>query len=249
MKDVLRCWGLALLVGGGQAQAAEPLRMVSDAWPPFTSRELPNDGLATAIVREVLAHAGYRSRYYEVPWARVLYGVQRGDYDLVINARYTEERERYGLFSDAYLYSNARFLRRVGSGIGFAGLDSLRPHSIAVVRGYAYAPAFDRKTDLQRLEVKGFRVAARMLAAGRVQLSLEDERVADYHFQRDLRDIRDQLEFVDPPLARVGLHILVRRSHPQADEIVRRFNASLRALQADGSYRQLFIRQGEPLSD
>ena len=42
--------GLLLLT---QAEAAEKLRLVADAWPPFTDATLVNGGVATDIVSQV----------------------------------------------------------------------------------------------------------------------------------------------------------------------------------------------------
>jgi polar amino acid transport system substrate-binding protein len=131
-----------------------------------------------------------------------------------------------------------------GMPIEFSGLDSLQPHSIAVVRGYSYDSAFDAAQGLSKVPVLEFVMGARMLAAGRVQLTLEDELVAQYHLNRDLREIRDSVEFVEAPLSENGLHILVRRSHPLHQQIVREFNASIQAMREDGSYRRIFQRHG-----
>jgi len=48
--------GLLLLA---QTAAAERLRLVADAWPPFTDATLINGGLATDIVTTALARARY----------------------------------------------------------------------------------------------------------------------------------------------------------------------------------------------
>ena len=41
--------------------------------------------------------------------------------------------------------------------------------------GYAYTPAFDNSTQLNKVPVHNFAMAVRMLVAGRVSLTLEDE--------------------------------------------------------------------------
>ena len=228
-------WGAAL---------AEHLRLAGDSWPPFTDQSLPNNGLAVDLVSSALQRAGHSTEYVEVPWARVLRGLQQGDYDLIVAAWYSAERTRYGLFSEPYLVNRIRFLRRAGMPIEYTGLDGLQPFSIAVVRGYSYDGAFDAAEQLTKVLVLEFAMGARMLAAGRVQLTLEDELVARHHLNRDLREIRDALEFVETPLSENGLHILVRRSHPLHQQIVREFNQAIRAMRADGSYQRIYRRHG-----
>ncbi|WP_394560393.1 substrate-binding periplasmic protein [Aquipseudomonas alcaligenes] len=240
----LRGWALLFALLLDAPAMAEHLRLTGDAWPPFTDQTLPNNGLAVDLVSSALQRAGHSTEYVEVPWARVLRGLQQGDYDVVVAAWYSAERTRYGLFSDPYLVNRIRFLRRTGMPIEYTDLGQLSAYSIAVVRGYSYDAAFDSAEGLSKVPVLEFAMGARMLAAGRVQLTLEDELVAQFHLNRDLREIRNAVEFIETPLSENGLHILVRRSHPLHQQIVREFNASIEAMRADGGYRRIFQRHG-----
>ncbi|WP_068827392.1 substrate-binding periplasmic protein [Pseudomonas sp. BMS12] len=240
LRAVVLCAALLL----GQSVAAEHLRLVGDAWPPFTDTALSRSGLAVDLVSSALRRAGHSTEYVQVPWARVLLGLQQGDYDIIVAAWYSDERSRYGLYSKPYLSNRVRFLRRSGSSIEFHGLDSLLPHSIAVVRGYSYAPEFDADSRLHKVPVLEFAMGARMLAAGRVQLTLEDELVGQYYLNHDLQGIRNSIEFVGPPLSENGLHILMRRSHPLHKQIIADFDREIAAMQADGSYQGIFKYHG-----
>ncbi len=223
---------------------AESLRLVADTWPPFTDASLPNNGLASELVTTALQRAGYPGEYFEVPWARALRGLQVGDYDVVLSAWYDAERSQYGLFSEAYLVNRIRFLQRKGANIHFEQLEDLRPYSIATVRGYAYQAEFDQDVRLLKVPVMEFAMGARILAAGRVQLTLEDELVARHYLQRELHELQGQLEFLPKPLSENGLHILVRRSHPRHRQIVAAFNRVLQEMRADGTYVQIFHHHG-----
>lgn len=240
----VRTWLLPLLLLPPLLALAEPLRLVADPWPPFTDRRLPANGLASDLVVQALKRAGYDSHYAEVPWERAVWGLQRGDYDVLINAWYSADREAFGHYSQPYLVNRVRFLQRMGSGIRFASLSDLYPHRIAVVRGYAYAKAFDSDEQLRKVGAVSFESAARMLHAGRVQLALEDELVARYHLGRELRAIRGELEFLPLPLSENGLHILVRLSHPEHREIATRFDRAIQTMHEDGSYAATFRRHG-----
>lgn len=226
------------------AGAADPLRLAANNWPPFTDRGLPGNGLATDLVSTALSRAGYRSEYIEVPWARVIKGLQQSQYDVVLTAWYSAERDTYGLFSDAYLVNRIRFLQRRGGGIQFSQISDLYPYRIVVTRGYAYAPAFDNDARLNKYEVTDFLPAANMVAVGRVELTLEDELVAQYLLRQEPVSVREALEFLPTPLAETPLHILVRRSHPQHAQIVADFNRELATMRADGTYQAILQRHG-----
>lgn len=240
-----RC-GLALfaLLLATASACAETLRIAADVWPPFTDARLPGNGLASELVSTALQRAGHRPEYVEVPWARALRGLQVGDYDLIVSAWYSDERATYGQFSKPYLTNRIRFLKHKGSEVDFQSPEDLRRYSIAVVRGYSYLPGFDGDARLKKVPVMGFQMGARMLAAGRVQLTLEDELVARFYLNRELKDIRDQLEFLPRPLSENGLHILVRRSHPRHQQLVEDFDRAMQAMREDGTYAAIFARHG-----
>lgn len=242
--NVLRacCCVLALL--GWGSTSAETLRLAANFWPPFTDESALNNGVATDLVTTALARAGYASQYEEVPWERAVRFLQRGEFDGLVGAWFSEERALYGHFSKPYLINRIRLLQRKGRGIQFRRLSDLYPYRIAVGRGYAYSPEFDNDPRLRKSVVGGFINAARMLSRGRVDLTLEDELVARYYFSRELRDIRDQLEFLPQPLSESSLHLLVRRSHPDHQRIVEAFDQAIAAMHADGSYAEIFRRHG-----
>ena len=224
----------------------ETLRMAANLWPPFTDARLPGNGLASELVSTALERAGYRTEYVQVPWARALRGLQQGDYDLLVSAWYNDERARYGQFSAPYLTNRILFLKRKDSTADYRTLADLRRYSIAVGRDYRYSPAFDADASLHKVPVTDFPMGARMLAAGRVQLTLEDELVARFYLNRELKGISDQLEFLPKPLSESGSHILVRLSHPRHQQLVEDFNRAIQAMREDGTYQAIFARHGLP---
>nr|WP_314524268.1 transporter substrate-binding domain-containing protein [uncultured Pseudomonas sp.] len=244
MPRVHRAFALIGLLLLFQNALAEKLRLVADAWPPFTDATLVNGGLATDIVSTALARAGYASDFEQVPWARALLGVGEGRYDVLVNAWYNEERTRIGQFSAEYLLNRVRFLKRKDAAIEFNNLQQLHTYPIAVVRGYAYSQVFDDDASLQKVPVHSFAMAVRMLAADRVKLTLEDEFVARYYLSRESAKVRNSVEFLPKPLSENSLHILVSLKNPRHEQIVAGFDREIAAMKADGSYARLFKQHG-----
>ncbi|WLG96245.1 ABC transporter substrate-binding protein [Pseudomonas sp. FP198] len=223
---------------------AQKLRLVADAWPPFTDSTLVNGGLATDIVTTALARAGYASDFEQVPWARAMLGISEGRYDVLINAWYAEERTHVGQFSAEYLLNRVRFIKRKDAPIDFENLQQLYAYPIAVVRGYAYSKAFDEDEKMQKIPVHNFAMAVRMLAADRVKLTLEDEYVARYYLGRESAKVRNAVEFLPKPLSENSLHILVSLKNPEHEQIVAGFDREIAAMKADGSYQKLLKAHG-----
>ncbi|MFJ2452995.1 substrate-binding periplasmic protein [Pseudomonas protegens] len=233
--------GLLLL---GQSAFAERLRLVADAWPPFTDATLVNGGVATDIVSTALSRAGYSSEFEQVPWARALLGIGEGRYDVLVNAWYNEERTQLGQFSAEYMVNRVRFIKRKDAPLEYSNLKQLHECPVAVVRGYAYSPEFDNDPDLQKVPVHNFAMAVRMLAADRVKLTLEDEYVARYYLARESPRVRNAVEFLPKPLSENSLHILVSLKNPEHAQIVARFDKEIAAMKADGSYDRLLRQHG-----
>lgn len=244
MRPLLCVLGLLGLLCTLPVAAQEKLRLVADSWPPFTDAALPGGGLATSIVTTALNRAGFATAFEEVPWARALMGIGEGRYDVLVNAWYNDDRKRIGAFSGPYLTNRIRLLQRQGEGFVFTRQADLYPYTIAVVRDYAYSPGFDSDQQLNKVPVRNFSSAVRMLAAGRVNLTVEDEYVARYNLQREPQQVRDGVSFVDPPLSENSLHILVSLKHPQHRQIVVRFEKAIAAMKADGSYARLLRQHG-----
>ncbi|KZL41960.1 amino acid ABC transporter substrate-binding protein [Pseudomonas syringae pv. syringae] len=244
MSQSLRAVGLLVVLLMAQANAAEKLRLVADPWPPFTDALLLNGGLATDIVNTALRRAGYTTLYEQVPWARAMLGLSQGRHDVLINAWFSEERKKVGQFSAQYLLNRVRFIKRKDSPIGTLTHEQLHRYVIAVVRGYAYAPAFDNDTELQKVPVQNFSTAIRMLAAERVDLTLEDEYVARYNLAMEPDEVRDRVEFLPGSLSENSLHILVSLKNPHHDKIVADFDREITAMKADGTYDELLRLHG-----
>ncbi|WP_194789781.1 substrate-binding periplasmic protein [Pseudomonas sp. UFMG81] len=244
MRPLLCVLGLLGMVWLLPASAEQKLRLVADTWPPFTDSAMPGGGLATSIVTTALNRAGYVTAYEEVPWARALMGIGEGRYDVLVNAWYNDERTQIGQFSGAYLTNRIRLLKREGETFNYKRQADLYPYSIAVVRDYAYSPAFDSDERLNKVLVRNFSSAVRMLAAGRVNLAVEDEYVARYNLQREPPQVREAVSFVDPPLGENSLHILVSLKHPQHQQVVARFEKAIAAMKVDGSYARLLRQHG-----
>ena len=244
MSRLLRAMVLLGMLLSAHDAWAQKLRLAGDAWAPYADVSLLNGGLSIDLIRTALGRAGYTTEYEQVPWARAIHGVGEGRYDILINAWYSEDRTHIGQFSGEYLINRLRFLKRKSSTIDYQNLPQLHPYSIAVVRSYAYSPEFDADTELKKVLVASFSTAARMLAAGRVELTVEDEYAARFALSREPDDVRNNVEFLPKSLSENSLHILVSLKNPDHARIVADFDKAIAAMKADGTYEQLFKLHG-----
>ncbi len=224
---------------------AEVLRLAGNVWPPYTDHQLPEDGLSADIIRTALGRAGYRVEYVQVPWERALLGLRNGTYDM-LNGWPTMKRADYVRSSRPFLVNRMRWVQRRDSDIHYRDAESLIGYSIALSRGYAYAEELSNDARLVTEYAVNFIQAARMVLARRVDLTLEDERTASFHFERELKDVSAGLRFVPGDFTLLNLSLVVRNSHPQQAEIIAAFDREIDAMVEDGSYAAIFARRGLP---
>ena len=225
---------LVLCMSASVAAARAELKVVANPWPPYTSNDVRNGGVATEIVTMALRRAGYRSKVSMVPWSRALNGTRNGDYDLIICAWRSKEREREFYFSDPYVENRIVFLKRTGSAWDYTGLPSLRGKRIGVIRDYAYSDAFNRSDIFQRDASGEFVANVLKLVSGRVDLTLEDEFVARFEIARTLPDERTQVDYSPTPLSANTCQSAMSRDNPEAGFILVAMNRALAHMYSEG---------------
>lgn len=225
---------------------ADTLRLAGNIWPPYTDRHLYADGLSVDLIRTALGRAGYQVDYFEVPWERAVLGLKNGTYDM-LNAWPAAKRFSYARSTRPFLTNRMRWVKRRVSDIHYDGLDSLIPYRIALSRGYGYDEVMQNDSRLNKGYAANFVQAANMLLARRVDLTLEDERTALFHFNRELERVSDALEFLPGEFRVLDLSLMVRNGHPQQAEIIEAFNREILAMIKDGSYEAIFLRHGLPV--
>lgn len=213
--------------------------MVADPWAPFGGEDLPNGGISLDVISTVLTQAGYQVETAIVPWERALAGARAGTFDVVGNLFYLEELEEYLAYGSPFYESEVRFLRRVGTSHSFHDLESLRRYSIAVGAGYFYEDAFDRADFLNKTIVTTVVQGVRMVASGRVDLTLDSVDVLNYVIAKEAPELADQVEVMPMALATRAIHMAIRKDHPVQAQIRRDFNRVLSQMQKDGSLDEL----------
>jgi polar amino acid transport system substrate-binding protein len=227
------------LVAGSLVASAQtaPLRLVSTAWPPFTN-ESGQPRFALDLVEAALGRIGVTSHTTIVDAARFTAALIEGPFDGSAAAWKDPERERVLLFSRPYLENRLILVGRRGADVSVATLAGLKRSRVAIVDGYSYGeaigdagPAFVRTRSEED--------SVRQLLASAVDYALLDEIVVQYIVDHHADEARTKLQLGSAPLITRSLHLAIRRAHPEAQSIVDRFNAQVRAMVADGTYNRL----------
>jgi polar amino acid transport system substrate-binding protein len=231
--------GLLLMVVASAVAFAQtaPLRLVSTGWSPFTN-QAGQSRLALDLVEAALGRIGQPSQTTIVDARQFTPALLTGDFDGSAAAWKDAERERVLLFSEPYLENRLVLVGRKGADVSATTLAALAGRRIALVEGYAYGeqvensgPAFVRaRSDEDSL--------ARLLA-GAVDYALMDDLVVQYLVDNHSKEAQAKLQLGATPLVTRALYLAIRRSRPDAQAIIDRFNAQLRGMIADRTYHRL----------
>lgn len=231
----------ALCIALAQIGEAEPrsLTAVADEWPPFSGSALPNNGKSLDIIQAVLQRAGYAVETQVVPWARIMEGAQIGQYDVIGSLFFDAALTDHLVYSDPYLFTDVQLVRRRGDTHRFTSVAALRGLSIAVGDGFLYEEEFDKATYLDKVVVTTTLQGLRMVAFGRVELTLDSVDVVNHALRVEDPALAERIEIAPGVLATQGIHMAVRSDLPDSAQIVADFNAALAEMTQDGSLDRL----------
>jgi len=229
---------LAAEAGSEAGTAEAPLRLASDVWPPYTDAEgAPR--LAVELVEEALERAGIQaSTRIREDFAGILAALREGQLDGSPALWRSEEREAFLTFSEPYLENRLVLLGRRGSDAARADLEALAGRRVALVHGYEYGE-LESTPGPEFVYGQSERENLQRLLRGEVDYLLVDELVVHALFERQGERARALLERGTQPLVRDTLHLALRRDLPGAGSILRRFDAAVREMLADGSYNRI----------
>ena len=226
-------WLLAIVL---PAQSA-PLSLVSTAWPPFTNP--PGEPrFALDLVESALGRIGLGATTTIVDAAAFTPALLTGPFDGSAAAWNDAERERVLVFSDPYLENRLVLVGRHGAAVSAAALTDLAGARVAIVEGYSYGEAVERGGPVFVRSRSEEDSLTRLLAAD-VDYTLMDELVVQYIVRHFPEESAARLQIGTTALITRPLYFAVRRSRPDADSIVSRFNSQLRGMIADGTYHRL----------
>jgi polar amino acid transport system substrate-binding protein len=212
------------------------LRLVSTAWPPFTNQS-GEPRFALDLVEAGLARAGVTASTTIVDAARYTPALLKGEFDGSAAAWKDPERERALLYSQPYLENRLILVGRRGDSVSATTLAGLKGKRLAIVEGYSYGEIENSGPTFVRSRSEEDSLA--LLLKSAVDYTLMDELVVHYIVLNYPEEAKSRLQIGSTPLITRPLYVVVRRTLPDAELIVNRFNAQLRGMIADRTYNRL----------
>ena len=233
---------LALLSAAGTARA-EGLSIAACAnYAPYSDAALPENGFASDLAQQIMREAGYAVTVAVIPWVRALETTEGGGFDMLVPVWRTEERAQLMMFSNPIAQSRLVFVKPAGSPFEYSSLDDLRGLSVGIVTGYAYDAAFLASPLFQRPAVNDIVLNLKMVAAHRINLTLDDELTLRFIIRTKAPELASQLALTQGVLSEQPLYVTVSRKRADAEQLIAAFNAGLARMRRDGRYAQLLVK-------
>ena len=229
-----------------QAIAAQKVSIATLNWEPYVGENLTDKGFTSEIVSRAFEEAGYSPEINFMPWARVMKMTEKGRYDAAFPAYYSQERAQKYAISEAFAQGPVVLASKSGAGITYSSIDDLKPYRIGVVKGFVNSEEFDAADYLTKDPARNNLQNLKKLLKGRVDLIAIDKVVAvnllknNPSLSGDLGDVT----FLDKPLDKKSLHVLISKNVDNYKQMLNDFNAALKSLSEDGTIDQILKKHG-----
>ena len=215
-----------------------PLHLVSTAWPPFTNPP-GQPRFALDLVNEALKRIGTTADTTIVDEAEFTPSLLHGKFDGSAAAWKDAEREKVLVYSEPYLENRLILVGRRGSDVSAKSLADLAGKRIVLVGGYSYGDDVKKGSGPVFLQSGSEEDSLAMLLANKADYTLMDELVVQYILDNYGEQARERLAVGSTPLVKRPLHLAIRRTRPDAEALIKRFNGELRLMIADRTYHRL----------
>ena len=167
---------VSLLVVSNAAHAEKAVTLSASTSPPYSDRQLPEQGLAMEIVSHVFKRAGYAPQIKFDTWPRAMEGVSVGLVDALAAAWYTPKRAQEYLYSEPYLTSKLILLKLRSDRTNYRDVSNLRGKRVGTQVDFAYGVDFDAVEGLQLVPENHAIQNLLGLLSGKVDVVIGDQR-------------------------------------------------------------------------
>ena len=231
------------------ANTLTPILIATGEWSPYSGEELPDYGITSKIVTEVLKKNGYQAQFQFLPWDRTLSTARLGQTNQQTRAtfpwRKTPKRDQQFYLSEPIIeniaYSAFYNLDKTPE------LDELQrfqkisiqqlPYQFLSIKSYEYPNAIATKK-MNRQANDNIDAFNQLLNDPKVNLVIESTQVGQQilreHFPREQARIQST-----PQLYLDDLRLMASRRNPHNLRLIEKFNQALQEMKRDGSLATL----------
>lgn len=245
MKNILFLICLLILFFSGSTNAEQKILLASTNWEPYAADSMKNQGFTAEIIREAFKRSGYEVKMSFLPWKRAIFEAEKGKFDGVFSAYFSDERAQKFTISEPYISSPVMLCVR--NDFGKNNYTSLREFSdmtFGVVRGYVNSPEIDSADYIKKDEAVDDAMNMVKLIKKRIDIIVIDKYVALQELQKlsKTNEYEGKIKFLEPPLEIKPVHILFPKINENNMKLKKDFDSGLKAIKSDGTMEKILRR-------
>lgn len=244
-KLVVLMVALALLSGMGLS--AQNVPIATGEWAPWVGEKLPGQGLSTEVIVAACKQAGLTPvfSWYGDAWTRCEADIAKGSAWATYPYTVTPERSKTYDFSDVLVSGRGLIYYVDGKGkdIAWNRLADFGSATFIGIAGYDYGETM-AKENIKTVAALNTDSAFMMLKAGRGDYFISDEYVASASIKTVFGSESSKLKTVTKPWKEAQYRLMVSKTYPGAQDILKKFNAGLAAIKANGTLKAILAKYG-----
>ncbi|EGM79237.1 hypothetical protein Rhein_0625 [Rheinheimera sp. A13L] len=216
---------------------ADPVRLASLDWPPYTGEGLPGQGETTVVLRQVFTSMQLEVQTEFLPWSRAIRASEKAG---GLYVGYFPEYYTYNpdfILSDSLGISELGFVEATAKPLGELSFSLLPLLQLGVVQDYINLAGVDQMIARGQLTPQvaiSDRLNVLKVALGRLDLAVIDRRVLLYLLEYDTEIKRlasGKVQFNSSLTELKTLHLALRRE-PAHQQLIEKFNQHLQKVKS-----------------
>jgi len=187
-------------------------------WAPYNFVENGNvEGFSNEYIQLIAQKVGLKVEFVVGPtWDEFMTLLAQKKIDVVTNMVITEERKKFALYSDRYVFDLVNSLLTREDGEDYTELEQLKGKNLAIVRGFFFEEILTKYyPEINLLLTKNTLDAMKQVEAGRADAALESHATFNYYIDRYfLKDLVSRPLIGDPYLSNAGQYLGIRNDRP-----------------------------------
>ncbi|UZP67449.1 transporter substrate-binding domain-containing protein [Desulfovibrio mangrovi] len=219
------------------------LRFATLEWPPYISKDLPEQGYVAELLREVFLPAGYSVELVYLPWQRAINYITRKEIAGYLPEYYDPDMDsRQCTYSAPFPGGPLTFMHRASDPHFYKSIEDLKRYRIGVVSGYINFKEFDAATFLLKDFSTDDLTNVRKLLMRRVDIIIGDPLTALYLYRKHIDAKGTALGVQHPYIENKPLYVCFNPTHPSVEALLDIFNSRLAELKASGKIKELHTK-------
>lgn len=238
---ILHCILFLLITGTAMA---EPVKMCTDPWPPYSIGEFNQEatGLAQEMLAKIFEKVDREFVVHILPWARCLEFVKSGTYDAINHAAYKESRTEHFVFPEmAFTNSSSVWYNPEKiPNFDWNEFEDLNKYTYDLVRDYAPPKkvADMIKSGQQPVAYStNFEVMVRKLVHQRTDFTLSNEIVMYHHLK--MNNLSGRLVAHPKPFMITPYHLAVFGKTSKNIDLLPKINQAIIELKEQGYFKKM----------